>query len=137
MMDRNRQFVILGLLSAAAFLLVLLFVGYQREDAFAQESETPRAGPPSILAVTGACGIGAEVGVLYVIDTEKKQLAVYSAFGGRDIRFIAARKIYYDFELLEANDGTDKQFSVRRLKQAFDAHKKKKGEEEKKPPRRR
>jgi hypothetical protein len=136
-MDRNRQFIILGLLSVAALLLVVLFVGYQREDAFAQEADAPRSGPPPILAVTGACGIGAEVGVLYVIDTEKKQLAVYHAWGGRDIRFVAARKIYYDFELIEANDATDKQFSVRRLKQAYEAHKKKKGGEEKKPPRRR
>jgi hypothetical protein len=39
--------------------------------------------------------------------------------------------------LFEANDGTPKQFSVRRLKAHFDALTKKKKGTEKKPPRRR
>ena len=73
-MERRKPFVILGLLSTAVVLLALLLVGYSREDAFGQEAAKV-VGPPPLLAVTGACGIGAEVGVLYVIDTEKKQLA--------------------------------------------------------------
>ncbi|MHC5038412.1 MAG: hypothetical protein ACYTHM_13955 [Planctomycetota bacterium] len=124
MMDRNKQFVVLGLLSTVVFLLVLLFIGYQREDALAQEAPV-RTGPPNILAVTGACGVGAEIGVLYVIDAEKKQMAIYSAFGGRNIQFVAARKIYYDLEVMAINDDTPKRFSVPALKKVWDQlHKK-------------
>ncbi len=135
-MKRNQKFVILGLLSTVAFLAALLLVSYRRDAALAQEG-VPIAGPPSMLAVTGACGIGSEVGVLYVIDTEKKQLAVYGAFQGRAIEFIAARKIFYDLELLDYNDATPKAFSVRHLGAAFEKHKKDKSGESKQPRRRR
>ena len=133
-MKRNQKFIIVGLLSAVAFLLLALIVGYQGDDVYAQDAST---GSRTLLAATGACGIGAEVGVLFLVDTEKKQLAVYSAFGGRDLRFVAARKIYYDLQLLQANDKTLKQFSVPRLKQAFEAHKKKAGGGKERKPRRR
>ncbi|GEM_PF-1717566 len=135
-MKRNRHFILLGLLTAVALLLVVLVVGYNRETALAQDSET-RQGPPSILAATGACRLGSEVSVLYVIDAEKKQLAVYSAFGGREIQFVAARKIFYDFELMSANDNTPRVFSVQNLKRQYEAYKKKKEGESKRPPRRR
>jgi hypothetical protein len=135
-MNRRQKLTLVGLLSVVALLLTALLVGYRMEDAFA-EGDGPAQGPPPLLAATGACGIGAEVGVLYLVDSEKKQLAVYSAFQGRDLRFVAARKIYYDLELLEANDKTQKQFSVRSLKKAFDAFQKKKGGGEEKKPRRR
>jgi hypothetical protein len=125
---------LVGLLCIVALLLTALLVGYRMEDAIA---EGGAQGPPPMLAATGACGIGAEVGVLYLIDTEKRQLAVYSAFQGRKLQFIAARKIYYDLELLQANDGTPPAFSVKRLKEAFEEFQKKKGGGEERQPRRR
>jgi hypothetical protein len=135
-MNHRQQWTLVGLLSVTALLLTALLVGYRMEDAQA-EGDGKAQGPPPMLAATGACGIGAEVGVLYLIDTEKRQLAVYSAFQGRKLQFIAARKIYYDLELMEANDGTPKQFGVRRLKKAFEEFQKKKGGGGEKQPRRR
>lgn len=134
-MNRRQQLVLLGLLSAVAFLMVILVIGYNREGALAQEG--PRVGPPPMLAATGACGIGAEVGVLYLIDTEKRQLAVYSAFGGRALEFVAARKILYDLELIEANDDSPTQYRVRTLKRFFDEYKKGQDDSGDGPPRRR
>lgn len=136
-MEPRRQALILGLLTAAAVLMALLVVGYHREDAMAQDAAAPRSGPPPLIAVTGACGLGAEVAVLYVIDTEKKALCVYSAFGGRELSFEAMRKIYYDFELIEANDATNKVYSARNLKQRFEEAQKKKAGEQDSGPRRR
>ena len=134
-MSTNRRYAILGLLSAAAFLMVLLAIGYHRDGAFAEVDA--RVGPPPMVAVTGACGLGGEVGVLYVIDTEKRQLAVYGAFGGRAIEFLAARKIFYDLELREYNDETTGAFSARNLEKSYEEHAKKKEGTDKDPPRRR
>jgi len=136
-MSNNRRYLILGLLSAAAFLLALLAIGYYRDDALAEGPGAVRVGPPPMIAASGACGLGGEVGVLYVVDTEKKQLAVYGAYGGRAIEFLAARKIFYDFELREFNDETPQAFSARNLQAAWEkqAGKKEGGKEE--PPRRR
>lgn len=135
-MHRNQKFVVLGLLSTAAMLLAALLVLYQREDALAQDQAAP-TGPPSMVAATGACGIGSEIGVLYVIDTEKKQLAVYAAFQGRAVEFVAARKIFYDLELLTWNDESPGHVNVKALKNAFEEHTKKKEGAKAEEPRRR
>jgi hypothetical protein len=136
-MSNNRRYLILGLLSAAAFLLALLAIGYERDDALAEGTGAVRVGPPPMVAVSGACGLGGEVSVLYVIDTEKKQLAIYGAFGGRAIEFLAARKIFYDFELIEFNDETPRAFSARNLQTAWEKQAGKDKATKDEPPRRR
>lgn len=65
-----------------------------------------------ILAVTGSYGVGTSV--LYVIDTETKQLAVYEARGGsrsmRRITLVGARRIDLDLSLRSYNDESDYQY---------------------------
>ena len=139
-MKSRRRKVLIGLLSLAALQLVLLLAAYNHPLVLAQDGEKEEEGAAydsnSMIAATGACGIGDDVSVLYVIDTEKKQLAVYYSHGGRDLRFVAARKIFYDLELLFYNDATQKTHSVKKLKELFERHQRTTGGTDR-PPRRR
>jgi len=135
-MKKGKKQVLAGLLTVIAIQLVVLLLVYHG-PGFAQEGEEADklyASNPMV-AATGACGIGDDVSVLYVIDTEKKQLAVYYSYGGRDIRFVAARKIFYDFELLYFNDATPRTHSVGKLKELYE--KSKEGRTGSRSPRRR
>lgn len=75
---------------------------------YAEGNQTGAAGN-GILAVTGSYGIGTSV--LYVVDTEKQQLAVYEARGGargsRRLYLVGARRIDLDLQLLGYNDTSD------------------------------
>ena len=66
-----------------------------------------------ILAVTGSYGVGTSV--LYVIDTETKQLAVYEGRGGsrsmRRLTLIGARRIDLDLQLRGYNDESEYQYT--------------------------
>lgn len=72
------------------------------------------------LAVTGSYGVGTSV--LYLIDTNTKQLAVYEARGGspsmRRIILIAARRIDLDLQLESYNDGSEYDYPT--LKRMFE-----------------
>lgn len=72
------------------------------------------------LAVTGSYGVGTSV--LYLIDTNTKQLAVYEARGGspsmRRIILVAARRIDLDLQLESYNDGSEYDYPT--LKRMFD-----------------
>jgi len=74
----------------------------------------------TMIAVTGSDLTGAMV--LYVIDTEAKQLAVYKASAGakssQGIRLVAARRIALDLELDGYNDKSE--FSYKVLQERFD-----------------
>ncbi|MBL8724139.1 MAG: hypothetical protein JNK49_08835 [Planctomycetes bacterium] len=65
------------------------------------------------LAVTGSYGIGTSV--LYLVDTERRQLAVYEARGGagaqRRIVLVGARKIDLDLQLEGYNDQSEYDYS--------------------------
>ncbi|MCI0342576.1 MAG: hypothetical protein L0216_15775 [Planctomycetales bacterium] len=104
---------IVGLLVLSAFLLGTLVTLTGAQDAKAETA----GHAPNLIAVTGE--VGSNVSALYVIDAEKKQLAVYSAMGGRELRFIAARRIKYDLELREFNDRSEPRVSVARLADQF------------------
>lgn len=71
------------------------------------------------LAVTGSYGVGTSV--LYVIDTESRQLAVYEAKGGspgtRRLALVGARRIDLDLQLEGYND--ESEFSYRDLSDRF------------------
>ncbi len=62
--------------------------------------------------------------VLYVIDTNTRQLAVYQANGGSDstqsIRLVGARKIDLDLQLVSYNDKSKPEVQYRALEKQFD-----------------
>jgi len=72
------------------------------------------------VAVTGSYGVGTSV--LYVLDTENRQLAVYEARGGstaqRRLVLVGARKIDLDLKIESYNDRSE--FDYPRLKKLFD-----------------
>ena len=72
-----------------------------------------------MIAVTGVDRTGASV--LYLVDTESKQLAVYQATGGTSskmgIKLIGARRLDLDLKLFGYNDQSD--YSYRELQQQF------------------
>ncbi len=72
-----------------------------------------------IVAVTGSYGVGTSV--LYVIDTNSRQLAVYEARGGsensRRLTLVGARKIDLDLMLEGYND--DSEWSYEKLRERF------------------
>ena len=72
------------------------------------------------LAVTGSYGVGTSV--LYLVDTNTKQLAVYEARAGspsmRRIILVAARRIDLDLQLESYNDASEYDYPT--LKRMFD-----------------
>lgn len=72
------------------------------------------------LAVTGSYGVGTSV--LYLVDTNNRQLAVYEARGGsaeqRRIVLVGARRIDLDLQLEGYNDRSE--YDYERLKGVFD-----------------
>lgn len=88
------------------------------------QTRTPGAGATSdsnrnMIAVTGVDLTGSSV--LYLIDTEKKQLAVYQASGGGDstqaLRLVGARRIDLDLQIEGYNDKS--QYSYEDLQKRF------------------
>ena len=73
------------------------------------ESSSTASSNNGFLAVTGSYGVGTQV--LYVIDTENRQLAVYEARGGsteqRRIVMVGARRIDLDLQLPGYNDRSE------------------------------
>ena len=61
-----------------------------------------------MIAVTGTDVTGSSI--LYLVDTESKQLAIYQANGGgkstQGVRLVGARRIDLDLQLLGFNDKT-------------------------------
>lgn len=72
-----------------------------------------------MIAVTGVDRTGASV--LYLVDTEAKQLAVYQATGGTSskmgVKLIGARRLDLDLQLFGYNDQSD--YSYRELQGQF------------------
>ena len=91
-------------------------------EAFAlpDEQGSSMAFANGFLAVTGSYGVGTSV--LYLVDTETRQLAVYEARGGspsmRRIILIAARRIDLDLQLESYNDGSEYDYPT--LKRMFE-----------------
>lgn len=77
------------------------------------------------IAVTGSYGIGTQV--LYLIDTNTRQLAVYEARGGsegnRRVVLVGARRIDLDLQLPSYNDRSEYEYDD--LKKLFDRRGKK------------
>ena len=83
------------------------------------EESGQTASANGFLAVTGSYGVGTSV--LYLIDTEKRQLAVYEARGGsteqRRVTLVGARRIDLDLQLEGYNDRSE--YDYDRLKDVF------------------
>ena len=95
-----KNILILVLLAAAAFLLGHVF---SRDTAHGQGY--PGGSTDSnnrMIAVTGTVGSG--VSVLYVIDTQNGNLAVYQCKGGKSIALVAARNIEWDLKIEAFHD---------------------------------
>ena len=75
---------------------------------YSEESGQASSGN-GMVAVTGSYGVGTSV--LYLIDTETKQLAVYQASGGtkslRGVELVGARRIDLDLQLEGYNDKSE------------------------------
>lgn len=76
------------------------------------ENSSSASSNNGFLAVTGSYGMGTQV--LYVIDTENRQLAVYEARGGsteqRRIVMVGARRIDLDLQLPGYNDRSEYEY---------------------------
>lgn len=92
-------------------LLVVLINQQAVQPAVAQSGA---AGSNNTFGVAGLMS-DTTGGVLWVIDPETKQLAAYASDGGRSVRFVGARKIFYDLKLKQINDRTPGKLSVDRL----------------------
>jgi hypothetical protein len=72
-----------------------------------------------MIAVTGMDVTGASI--LYLVDTEKKQLAIYQANGGGEstqgLKLVGARKIDLDLQVVGYNDRS--QYSYEDLQKRF------------------
>ncbi len=76
----------------------------------------------SMIAVTGIDVTGSSI--LYLVDTEHKQLAVYQANGGSansmGLKFVAGRRIDLDLQVYGYND--DSEHSYREMVEEFERH---------------
>ena len=85
----------------------------------------------SMIAVTGNYSSGSSV--LYVIDTNSRNLAVYETRNGRDLSLVAARKIEFDLKLERYHDKSAEALQVPTLRkdwQRVDEILKKAGDDE-------
>lgn len=78
------------------------------------------AGGNGFLAVTGSYGVGTSV--LYLVDTNRQQIAVYEARGGSNeqcrLMFVGARRIDLDLQLEGYHDRSE--YEYRDLKRLFE-----------------
>jgi len=91
------------------------------EEALVYETGGGQSGSANgFIAVTGSYGVGTSV--LYVLDTENRQLAVYEARGGslgtRRLTLVGARRIDLDLRLQGYNDKSE--FSFGELQRRFE-----------------
>jgi len=74
-----------------------------------------------MIAVTGTDITGASI--LYLVDTQNYQLAIYQATGGGDstqgVKFVGARRIDLDMQLFGFNDRSE--WSYKELRDKFEA----------------
>ncbi len=95
-----RNYLIMVLVAAMAFV-----VGQSAGDQKALGQSTPGGTADSnnvMIAVTGTIGSG--VSVLWIVDTEQRQLSVYRCKGGKSIELVAARNIEWDLKVAQFHD---------------------------------
>jgi len=95
-------------------IITLLCVSLHQNAVQPAQAQSGSAGSAGLFGV-GALMSDTAGGVLWIIDPETKQLACYTSDGGRNIRFVGARKIFYDLKLKQVQDRTPGKLSVDRL----------------------
>ena len=99
-MKDPRNYLIMALVASMAFL-----IGQSSGDQQALGQSTPGGtadSNDSMIAVTGTIGSG--VSVLWIVDTEQRQLACYRSKGGKSIELVAARNIEWDLKIAQFHD---------------------------------
>lgn len=132
-MNNNTIHIAMGPGTLAVLALVCVALGMLVSDGLGSQDTTQTIpvtsyNPPSgasadsnnrMIAVTGVDRTGASV--LYLVDTEAKQLAVYQATGGTSskmgVKLIGARRLDLDLQLFGFNDQSD--YSYRELQAQF------------------
>lgn len=113
----------------AGFLLTAVGLAYQPRQnqepptqttqVFTAPSGSNADSNGSMIAVTGVDLTGSSI--LYLVDTESRQLAIYQAQGGgastQGVKFVGARRIDLDLQLDGFND--DSELSFKELEQKF------------------
>lgn len=112
--DQVKNVVLLVLFTA---LVVSVTLHLAPVEASTQTADGNR----DVIAVTGEYGQGTSV--LYVIDTKRRQLAVYEARGGTQskLSFVAARRIDLDLQLVGFNDESLEQVKYWALKKYLES----------------
>jgi len=99
-MKDPRNYLIMALVAAIAFV-----IGQSSGGREALGQSTPGGTSDSnnvMIAVTGTIGSG--VSVLWIVDTEQRQLACYRSKGGKSIELVAARNIEWDLKIAQFHD---------------------------------
>ncbi|MCR4315576.1 MAG: hypothetical protein NUW37_04410 [Planctomycetes bacterium] len=113
-MDSFRGLVLVGL---------GIVVGLQVAICFQGNEKTANAGTANdagnVTCATGKSARG-DIDVLWVIDTEKRQLAAYQ-MSSRGVELLAARKIWYDLQLISYNDASPPEVQIRELRRLWEA----------------
>ena len=107
---KAKEWMVVILLLSNAFLLALLVTG--RPPASPANAQTSASFGSFVAISAGADGDP----TLFLIDTEKRKMAVYSVISGsRPLRLIAVRDISYDFIPASFNDTSG--LSVEQIKE--------------------
>lgn len=98
----------------AALVLLCVWVVGETPAALGKDAADSNS---SMIAVTGEFGNGTSV--LYLIDTESRNMAVYRSMSGSSVELVAARNVDFDLKLESYNDKTDPDYHPTRLKEQF------------------
>ena len=105
-----KNLIIVGLILVVVILLVS-----DRENVQARFRSTDNNG--DMIAVTGEYGNGTTV--LWVIDTNSKQLAAYRSINCSTIELVGARRIEHDLKLMTYRDRTAEGMSPPELRRKY------------------
>jgi hypothetical protein len=116
-MARSARILATGALFAACFATGLLLP----RPAIPQDGLADTAGHGlGMSATTGQ--VRRDVSALYLVDHDTRRVAVYHAFGGKDLVLAAVRNIDYDLQLRAFRDGSPRMVDVRVLRELFRRH---------------
>ena len=126
-MKHSHELARSGWILVAGFVLVALGLVTESQVSTGQTKAPPPIAPGygtadsngSMIAVTGIDITGGSI--LYLVDTESRQLAVYTATGGTSstmgVKFVGARNIDLDLQVDGYNDKSD--YSYKELVKQF------------------
>lgn len=112
-MNSSAKGIVFFLLGGIGTLLTILAIQQMVPPAQAQAGSSDASS--GLFGVGGLMADATGSGVLWVVDPAEKQLAAYACDGARTIRFVGARKIFYDLKLKSIQDNTPRAYSVDNL----------------------